>query len=156
MAETKIDKLDGLRTVTLNHVNFQDSTDTSTSIKITAQDPPNISISIEETETSVSDGDNTRATARKSSIVSISEIKLTYHKLAVAFVICCIIMLFMLPIIFYYVDGNSNVSDVSSSEVTRIFNVSQVCIHNNITLVLRLIGYLCMHVARSIFFQNFG
>ena len=137
MAETN-NKLSGLNfasaakvTMKLNHVTFQDSPDTSTSIKVTSQDSPDASvyISMKETEIPISDRDNPRPTARKSSIISISEMKLTYHRLAFAFGICCIVMLFMLPIIFYYVDGNSDVSDIPPSRAIGIVNISQVHIY---------------------------
>jgi len=122
--ENKLNGLDFTSEATLNRVTFQDSPDTSTSITVISQDLP---ISLKQT--SVSDRDNTRATARKPSITSISEIKLAYHKFAVVFGICCIVMLLMLPVIFYYVNGNSDVSDVPPSGAIGNVNVSQVHMH---------------------------
>ena len=95
---------------------------------------------MEETEIPISDRDDYRPTARKSSIISASEIKLMYHKLAVAFAICCIVMLFMLPIIFFYVEGNSDASDMSPSRAIGIVNVSQVCM----CIILYVRIYLCI------------
>ena len=126
MGETKqgLNGLDFTSEVTLNCVTFQDSL---TSMQVAFQDSPSTSVSKKQTDSeSVSDRDNTRPTARKSSIISANEIKLTYHKLAVAFGICCIVMLFMLPIIFFYVDGNSDIRDTPPSGAIGILNVSQV------------------------------
>ena len=69
---------------------------------------------------------NNKVTARKSSIVSLSELKLIHYKLAVAFGICCIVVLFMLPVIFYYVEGGSEFNDNSSNVDIGMVNISQV------------------------------
>lgn len=80
--------------------------------------------------TSVFDSDNAKTTARKSSIISFSELKVMRYKLATAFGICCIVMLFLLPIIFHYVEDSYKVSD-SLSLTTDIgdVNISQVVIY---------------------------
>ena len=82
-----------------------------------------MSISNDIEETSFS---NPSATARKSSLVTANELKLKYYKLAVAFGICCIIVLFMLPVIFYYVEGGSEIDNVPPSRAIEIVNISQV------------------------------
>ena len=76
----------------------------------------------------ISNDQTTRTTARKSSIISLSELKLIRYKLAVVLGICCIITLFMLPVIFYYVEGSTKVSG-RFSLVTDVgdVNTSQVC-----------------------------
>ena len=120
------------------HVSFQDPPGVSISMEVTSQDSPDASISMKETEIPISGRDDYRPTIRKSSIISTSEIKLTYHKLAVVFGIFCIVMLFMLPIIFYYVDGNSNVSGIPPSRTIGIDNISQVC--------MCVYAYICKYV----------
>ena len=81
-------------------------------------------VSLEEISTT-----NDKATAQKSSILSLSEFKLIHYKLIVAFGICCIVVLFMLPVIFYYVEGGgSEVSDNLSVIGIGIVNISQVSI----------------------------
>ena len=80
----------------------------------------------------LSSNDNTtRATMRKPSLVSVSGFKLTHYRVAVAFGICCIVMLFLLPIILFYVEDNSGTTIDFNSFVMDIgiVNVSQVCIY---------------------------
>jgi len=80
----------------------------------------------------ISESDNdekTRSTkeSRKTSVVSLSELKLIHYKLAVAFGICFIFMLFLLPIILYYVEGTGEISnDFSPIREIGTVNTSQV------------------------------
>ena len=88
--------------------------------QISFQCPAVVSTPLEEISTT------NKATARKSSIVNLSELKLIRYRLAVAFGICCIVALFMLPVIFYYVEGGSKLSDNSSNMCIEMINISQV------------------------------
>lgn len=98
---------------------------------------PDTSISLEKISTS--DSNKTKPTARKSSIISLSELKLIRYKLAVAFGIFCIVALFLLPVIFHYVEGNSEViGKLSLITEIGIVNISQVCI--------QLLAYICIYV----------
>ena len=72
---------------------------------VTFQVSANTSIPLEKI--SPSNDSTTRATVRKPSLFSVSELKLTRYRVAVAFGICCIVMLFLLPIIFFYVEDSS-------------------------------------------------
>ena len=74
----------------------------------------------------MSNDNNSKAIPQKSSIVTSSELKLIHYRLGIAFGICCIVVLFMLPVIFYYVEGGSELSD---DLPTGIINISQVCIY---------------------------
>ena len=96
----------------LKQVIFQGSTDSSFPLK----------------KTLISRNLKIGAKARKSSIISLSELKLTRYKLAVALGICCIIMLFLLPVIFYYVEDSSKVTGRLSiiKDIGNV-NISKVC-----------------------------
>ena len=96
---------------------------------VTFQVSTNTSIPLDKISSS---NDSTiRGSMRKSSLVSVSELKLTRYRVAVAFGICCIVTLFLLPIIFYYVEDNSGTAIGFDSFVMNIgiVNVSQVCIY---------------------------
>ena len=88
--------------------------------QISFQCPAVASIPLKEISTT------NKATARKSSIVSVSELKLIRYRLAVAFGICCIVALFMLPVIFYYVEGGSKFSDNLPNTGIGMVDISQV------------------------------
>ena len=122
MIETKSEKLNGITSESSSPsikpvVTFQVSIATNTSIPLE--------------KISTYNDNTTRATVRKPSLVSISRLKLTRYRLAVAFGICCIVMLFLLPIIFFYVEDNSGTTIDFDSFVMDIgiVNVSQVCTH---------------------------
>ena len=91
--------------------------------RITFPNSTDVSISLKEISTR-----NNKMTTQKSntSIVSLSELKLIRYRLAVAFGICCIVALFMLPVIFYYVEG-SELSDDLPTKGIGMVNVLQVC-----------------------------
>ena len=116
MIETESEMLSGitseLSSPPIKLVTFQGSTNTSTPLEKTSpyNDKP------------------TRATVRKQSLVSVSGFKLTRYRVAVAFGICCIVMLFLLPIILFYVEDNSGTTISFGSFVMDIgiVNVSQV------------------------------
>ena len=95
-------------------------------LKKSLQDFTDVPIPLEEISTA--NNDKSKTTARKPSIVSLSELKLIHYKLAVAFGICCIVMLFMLPVIFYYVEGDSRSEFSNSSPAIGIgiVDISQV------------------------------
>ena len=99
---------------------------------VTFQVSANTSIPLEKI--SPSNDSTIRGTMRKPSLVSVSELKLTRYRVAVAFGICCTVMLFLLPIIiiFFYVEDNSGTTIGFDSFVmdTGIVNVSQVCIYS--------------------------
>ena len=119
---------------------------------VTFQDSTNTSIPLEKI--SASKDKTTGATVRKPSLVSVSELKLTRYRVAVAFGICCIVMLFLLPIIFFYVEDNSGINIDFDSFIMDIgiVTISQVCIHSyinpqsNISSV-NIISwhFLCLH-----------
>ena len=108
------------------HNGFTNALPVSPFKKVAFQDFTDVPIPLEEISTA--NNDKSTTTARKSSIVSLSELKLIHYKLAVAFGICCIVMLFMLPVIFYYVEGDSEFSDSSPAIGIGIVNISQVAI----------------------------
>ena len=93
---------------------------------VTFQDSANSSIPL------ASSNDNTiRGTVWKPSVVSVSELKFTRYRVPVAFGICCIVMLFLLPIIFYVEDNSGTSIGFDSFFMgTGIGNISQVCIHS--------------------------
>ena len=92
------------------------------------QDSTSTSIPLDKT---LSSNDNTiRGTVRKPSLVSVSELKLTRYRVAVAFGICCIVLLFLLPIIFFYVEDNSEIISFDSFVMDIGINVSQVCMNS--------------------------
>ena len=94
-------------------VTFQNKTDTS----------------VPSEDVSVCNDDKFKATtrSRKASIASLGDLKFVYNKLIVAFGICCILILFLSPIVLYYTEGSSNrnssitgIGNINVSQVTRI------------------------------------
>ena len=106
------------------HTGFINALSISPLKQVSFQCPTDVPIPLKEISTT--NNDISKAIARKSSIVSLSELKLIHYKLAVAFGICCIVVLFMLPVIFYYVEGGSKFNDYSPNMGIGIVNVSQV------------------------------
>ena len=96
---------------------------------VTFKDSTNTSIPLEKVSSS---NDSTiRGSMRKPSVVSVSELKLTRYRVAVVFGICCTVMLFLLPIIFFYVEDNIGIISFDSFVMDiGIVNVSQVCMNS--------------------------
>ena len=96
---------------------------------VTFKDSTNTSIPLEKV--SPSNDSTIRESMRKPSLVSVGELKLTRYRVAVAFGICCIVMLFLLPIILFYVEDNSGIISFDSFVMDiGIVNVSQVCMNS--------------------------
>ena len=93
---------------------------------VTFKDSTKTSIPLEKI--SPSNDSTIRGSVRKPSLVSVSELNLTRYRVAVAFGICCTVMLFLLPIIFFYVEDNSGTTTGFDSFIKDIgiVNVSQV------------------------------
>ena len=76
----------------------------------------------------------TTITSHKASIVSLSDVKLVYHKLAVAFGICCILILFLSPIVLYYAEDNrdrdSSTTEIGNINVSKVTNSIVYCLTN--------------------------
>ena len=113
----------------LKQVTFQSSTDSPFPLK----------------KTLISKNQKAGEAARKASIISLSELKLLRYKLAVALGICCIIMLFLLPIIFYYVEGSSEVSG-RLSIIKDIGNVNISQVHTYVCSYVYVCMCVCMYV----------
>ena len=99
------------------------------------QDSTNTSIPLDKISSS---NDSTiRGSMRKPSLVSVSELKLTRYRVVVTFGICCTVMLFLLPIIFFYVEDNPGTTIGFDSFVMGIgiVNVSQVAMNSCILYV---------------------
>lgn len=72
----------------------------------------------------VSDPDDDELEAKKANTITLNR-KLMYYKLVVTFGICCIVLLFLLPIILYYTeDSNGGLSP--TADTGNIINTSQV------------------------------
>ena len=80
-------------------------------------------------EISASKSDKVKRAPRNSSIVSLSELRLSHYKLAVIFGICFIVALFMLPVVFYYLNGGTKFDELLPMNINDIetVNTSQVC-----------------------------
>ena len=115
-ATTKIKPALNDFTITLcNKVSFQETADTT--------------ITLEGTSSSSND-DKTRPTAQNS-----RKGKSKNCKLAIAFGICCVFLLFLLPIIFYYVGGGSEVTgELSPTQISQVCQA--LCIANMYMLVI--------------------
>lgn len=84
-------------------------------------------VPLEEIPTSTDDKHNTTTEppSRRTSVVSLDS--LLRYKLALCFGICCICVLFLLPIILYYTEGSGDGRTPNTSEVHDYANI--MCIY---------------------------
>ena len=117
--------------------------------QVTFEDTPDSAVTTENVPTS-NNNNRFKTTARSISIVGVSELKLLRYKLVVVLGICFIITLFTLPIIFYYVEGSSEVSrNITPATGISNINISQVpmfvCMYVCIRVCVYVL-YMCMCV----------
>ena len=113
--------------------------------QVTFEDTTDSAVTTENILTS-NNNNRFKITARSLSVVSISELKLLRYKLIVVLGICCIIALFSLPIIFYYVEGSSEVSrNITPATGIGNINTSQVPVYICMYVYMYVCMYVCMY-----------
>lgn len=98
--------------------------------QVTFRESTDVSVTLEDTSLSV---DNTTKQSRKPSIISLGDLKLINYRLAVGFGICFIAMLFLSPIVLYYIEHNTSgappTKDIGNINISQVYRMQFVFMH---------------------------